>query len=70
MDPVQAATAALLLQADLAVPVHYGALHRPPAYAQVNDPAGSFLAAAAAQGVEARVLAPGEELELGLPVSA
>lgn len=63
MDPVQAATAASLLTAKLAVPVHYDTIHRPPVYAQVDRPAEAFTAAAAERGVEARVLEPGEELE-------
>jgi L-ascorbate metabolism protein UlaG (beta-lactamase superfamily) len=67
MDPRQAAVAAHLLRAALAVPIHYGALHREPVYVQVDDPAGTFLAEAAALGVEARVLGVGETLEL--PVS-
>lgn len=64
MDPRQAAVAAHLLGARIAVPIHYDTLHRPPVYVQVDDPAGAFCEEAAALGVEARVLAPGEALEL------
>lgn len=64
MDPEQAAVAAQLLGARLAVPIHYDTLHSVPTYVQVDDPAGSFLAAAAALGVEARVLETGETLTL------
>ena len=63
MDPVQAATAAHVLGAGLAVPIHYDAIHNPPVYAQVDRPAESFTAAAAERGVEARVLEPGETLD-------
>jgi L-ascorbate metabolism protein UlaG (beta-lactamase superfamily) len=62
MDPVQAAEAAALLEADLAVPIHYDTLHRPPTYAQVDRPADAFAQAGAARGVRTQVLAPGEYL--------
>jgi L-ascorbate metabolism protein UlaG (beta-lactamase superfamily) len=64
MDPVQAAEAAVLLEADLAVPIHYDTLHRPPTYAQVERPGEAFVQAAAARGVRTRVLAPGEYADL------
>jgi L-ascorbate metabolism protein UlaG (beta-lactamase superfamily) len=64
MDPHQAAAAAHLLHPGVAVPIHYDALHQPPTYAQVDDPAGAFVAAAAELGVPARVLEVGEELDL------
>ncbi len=63
MDPAQAASAAVILGTRAAVPIHYGAFHSPPAYAQVDDPAGAFVAAAEADGVEAVVLDPGEGFE-------
>lgn len=62
LNPAEAAAAAQVLGAGLAVPIHYDAIHHPPVYAQVDDPAGAFLAAAEARGVAARVLAPGESL--------
>jgi L-ascorbate metabolism protein UlaG (beta-lactamase superfamily) len=61
LDPEQAAVAAELLEAPIAVPIHYDAIHAPPVYAQVDDPARRFTAAA---GKRARVLAIGEELAL------
>lgn len=61
LDPEQAAVAAALLEARVAVPIHYDTIHHPPVYAQVDDPAGRFAAAA---GDRARVLAIGEELAL------
>src|SRR4051794_4293198 len=64
MDPVQAAAAAHVLGAGLAIPIHYDTIHSPPVYAQVDDPAGAFVAAAAELGVATRVLAPGQTLEL------
>jgi L-ascorbate metabolism protein UlaG (beta-lactamase superfamily) len=64
MDPAQAAAAAAILETRVTVPIHYGALHSPPAYAQVDDPVGTFVAAAEAAGLETRVLAPGEGFEL------
>jgi L-ascorbate metabolism protein UlaG (beta-lactamase superfamily) len=65
MDPRQAAVAAGLLGARLAVPIHYGPLHEAPNYVQAEDPAGSFESAAAELGVDVRVLSP-ECLGLGV----
>jgi L-ascorbate metabolism protein UlaG (beta-lactamase superfamily) len=62
LDPEQAAAAAAILEAPIAVPIHYDTIHAPPVYAQVDDPVGRFAAAA---GDRARVLAIGEELALG-----
>lgn len=62
MDPRQAAEAATLLQARLAIPIHYDTLENPPVYTQVKRPAEQFVAAARARGVPARVIAPGDEL--------
>jgi L-ascorbate metabolism protein UlaG (beta-lactamase superfamily) len=64
MDPTQAAVAAKLLRAGTVVPIHYGPLHEASNYVQADDPAGSLLEAAAAQGIEGRVLAPGESLSI------
>jgi len=64
MDPQQAAVAAKLLGARLVVPIHYGPLHETPTYVQAHDPPGSLCASAREQGVEARVLSPGESLRL------
>jgi L-ascorbate metabolism protein UlaG (beta-lactamase superfamily) len=64
MDPAQAAAAAHVLGAELAVPIHYGAIHHPPKYVQVDDPAGAFAAAADELGVATRELVVGEVLEL------
>jgi L-ascorbate metabolism protein UlaG (beta-lactamase superfamily) len=57
MDPAQAAIAARILRARLAVPIHYG-LHRPPIYAEVEDAAERF----AAEAPNAALFAPGEEV--------
>lgn len=62
MDPEQAAAAAALMGAAQAAPIHYDAIHSPPAYTQVDDPAGRFAAAARERGVEPVVLAAGEEV--------
>lgn len=63
LDPEQAAVAAHVLGARVAVPIHYDVIHNPPVYAQVDRPAQAFQEAAAALGVESRVLEPGEILE-------
>ncbi len=62
MDPRQAAVAAKLLGARLAVPIHYGPLHKAPNYVQAEDPSGSFESAGAELEVNVRVLRPGERL--------
>jgi L-ascorbate metabolism protein UlaG (beta-lactamase superfamily) len=64
MGPQQAAVAAKLLGARLAVPIHYGALHEAPNYVQAEDPGGSFERATSELGVDARVLRPGERLSV------
>ncbi len=62
LTPVQAVAAAQILEARLAVPIHFDAIHSPPVYAQVDDPAGAFAREAEAQGVPIRVLSVGESL--------
>ncbi len=64
MSPTQAAAAAAILEARLAVPIHYDTLHKAPIYVQADDPAGAFENAAREQGVHTRVMAPGDWLEL------
>jgi L-ascorbate metabolism protein UlaG (beta-lactamase superfamily) len=64
MDPRQAAVAAKLLGARLAVPIHYGPLHKAPNYVQAEDPCGSFESAGAELDVNVRVLRPGERLSV------
>lgn len=62
LSPAEAAAAAQLLGARVAVPIHYDTINNPPVYAQTADPAGAFAREAAALGVDVRVLAPGESL--------
>lgn len=62
MDPRQAAEAAAILQARLAVPMHYDQLDNPPIYAQVDRPAEAFMQAAGERGANARIVAVGERL--------
>ncbi len=64
MVPRQAVTAALLLRARALVPIHYGALHTPPLYAEVPDPAGAAEAAGRELGVPVQVVAPGDAVAL------
>lgn len=65
MDPFQAAQAAALLEAELAVPIHYDTLNQPPTYVQVDHPAESFVRAAAARSIPTQVLTPGASLDFG-----
>jgi len=62
LDPLQAAVAAAILHARLAVPIHYDAIHQPGVYEQAPDPAESFVAAASERGVQTAALQPGEWL--------
>jgi L-ascorbate metabolism protein UlaG (beta-lactamase superfamily) len=71
LDPEHAAEAVRRLRPRVAVPIHWGTYHpvhhglrRAPAF--LSDPVGAFVAAARVQapGVEVRVLAPGESLQL------
>ncbi len=64
MDPVQAAEAAALLEAGLAIPIHYDTLHRPPTYSQVERPAQAFTEAAAERGIRTQVVGAGEYVDL------
>ncbi len=64
MDPRQAAEAAALLQARMAVPIHYDTLEHQPLYTQVERPLQQFLEAAEARGVHARFVYAGEEIEI------
>ena len=70
MDGAQAAAAAHLLQAALAVPIHYDAIENPPIYAQADDPAGAFTRACAELGVPSRVVAIGDRVPLGAEAPA
>jgi L-ascorbate metabolism protein UlaG (beta-lactamase superfamily) len=64
LTPEQAAAAAFILGARLAVPIHYGTFNISPNYDETANPEGRFIAAAAARDVDVRLLAPGERLEL------
>jgi L-ascorbate metabolism protein UlaG (beta-lactamase superfamily) len=68
LTPESAARAAALVQARLAIPIHWGTLHPRTARrgAWFSDPPREFAAqvAAVAPGVEVRVLAPGESTAL------
>jgi L-ascorbate metabolism protein UlaG (beta-lactamase superfamily) len=64
MEPEQAAVAGELLGARIVVPIHYGGLAIEPWYRPIHDAAERFLAAAAGRPYEARILEPGESLEL------
>jgi L-ascorbate metabolism protein UlaG (beta-lactamase superfamily) len=70
LDPRQAALAAAILKPRIAVPIHWGTLLRRGLERKrpelLSDPAHEFVTqiAALAPGVEPRVLAPGESLDL------
>lgn len=64
LDPAQAAAAAHLLGARIAVPIHYDTLHTVGVYEQIDDPSGAFTTACDELGVVSRVLDPGGTLDL------
>jgi L-ascorbate metabolism protein UlaG (beta-lactamase superfamily) len=70
MSPVEAASAAFVLGAREAIPIHYDTINNPPIYEQTDDPSGAFLAAAEALGVAARIVAPGTAVNAGAPAAA
>jgi L-ascorbate metabolism protein UlaG (beta-lactamase superfamily) len=64
MDPEQAALAAELLGARLAIPIHDEGYEIDGVYAPETGAAARFAEAAAARGVAAQTLAPGETIVL------
>lgn len=65
MLPDDAAAAAHLLGARLAMPIHYGTFHNPPIYMEHDQALERFRTSCRARGVEALVLGEGEGIELG-----
>lgn len=64
LDPAQAAIAAELLGARLAIPIHAEGYEIDGVYEPVADAAGRFAAAAAERGVPVRILDTGETIEV------
>lgn len=64
LDPEQAASAAQIMGAALAVGIHYDAFNHDPTYLQVERPAARFVEQARALGVRAAIVDPGEYVEL------
>jgi L-ascorbate metabolism protein UlaG (beta-lactamase superfamily) len=64
LEPEQAAIAGELLGARTLVPIHYDGYAVEPWYRPVDDPVGRFEAATAGRPYEARLLEPGESLDL------
>jgi L-ascorbate metabolism protein UlaG (beta-lactamase superfamily) len=69
LDPVQAAIAAEILGARLATPIHAEGYETDGVYEPVADAAERFAAAAAQRDVPARILEPGETIELAAVVA-
>ena len=67
LDPGQAAIAAELLGARMAIPIHAEGYEIEGIYEPVVDAAERFTAAAAERGIPARMLEPGEALEIEVP---
>lgn len=70
MEPEQAALAGELLGAGTVMPMHYDGFEIEPWYRPLSEAAGRFVAAAAGRSYEARVLEPGESLEVAAVSSA
>jgi L-ascorbate metabolism protein UlaG (beta-lactamase superfamily) len=64
MEPEQAALAGELLNARTLIPMHYGGFEIDPWYQPISDAADRFETASRERSYEARVLEPGEGLEL------
>jgi L-ascorbate metabolism protein UlaG (beta-lactamase superfamily) len=64
LDPAQAAIAAEILGARLAIPIHAEGYAVEGVYRPVPDAARRFAAAAAERDVAVRILAPGEAIEM------
>lgn len=62
--PHQAASAAAILEARVACPMHYGAFHNPPVYVELPDVERTFLEAAAKLGIAAQIAEPGKEIAI------
>jgi L-ascorbate metabolism protein UlaG (beta-lactamase superfamily) len=62
LDPTQAAAAAAMLGAELAVPIHYEGIDVPGIYEPVEEPAAAFEAEAAERGTAVRLLGVGQSL--------
>jgi L-ascorbate metabolism protein UlaG (beta-lactamase superfamily) len=62
--PDQAASAAAILGAELACPMHYGAFHNPPVYVELPDVEGMFLEAADRLGIISQIIEPGNEVAI------
>src|SRR5436305_1002688 len=68
LDPGQAALAAQILGARVAIPIHAEGYEIDGVYEPVADAAARFAASAAESGVAARVLEPGETIEIAAEV--
>lgn len=62
LTPAQAVDAAILLKAEVLVPIHYG-LDAPPNYVEVTDPLGTLQEAAKRRNQPIRHLLPGQRFQ-------
>jgi L-ascorbate metabolism protein UlaG (beta-lactamase superfamily) len=58
------AASAVILEARVACPIHYGAFHNPPVYVELPDVERTFLAASDRLGVVQKIVAPGNEVAI------
>ncbi|CAN5647091.1 MBL fold metallo-hydrolase [soil metagenome] len=65
LDPRQAANAAAILRAKLAVGIHYDTFNKEPTYVQVIEPSDRFAEEAGKLGVAVAKVDPGRLLDLG-----
>jgi L-ascorbate metabolism protein UlaG (beta-lactamase superfamily) len=65
MTPEQAAVAAHILQARAVVPIHYGALHKPPMYVETPHPTERLRDKLSTFGIQTMLHEPGDWFELG-----
>ncbi len=70
LTPEQAAMAAHILGARIAIPIHYGFVSDPVHYREVPDAEAEFLAEARKRGVRPHLLAPGGWLDVDALIEA
>jgi L-ascorbate metabolism protein UlaG (beta-lactamase superfamily) len=64
LTPAQAASAAAILEAKVACPMHYRAFHSPPVYVEFPDAERTFLEAAGRLGIFVQIIEPGKEIAI------
>lgn len=70
LSPEQAVSAAVVLQANRLIPIHYGAFHHPPGYVQTPHVMSRLITSAEQRGVQLHLLQAGDKFQLAEPTKA